>query len=150
MSSTPTFPPAPPQGYEPPPSPGQYPPPAPPYPGYTTGPYQQPSGQYQQYPGQYQQPFAPYRQYPPVANQQSTNGMAIASMVLGIVWLYGVGSILALIFGYISRKQIAASGGRQKGSGMAMAGIVLGWIGCATLTLIIILAIASAGANSGS
>lgn len=72
-----------------------------------------------------------------------TNGMAVTSMVLGILWLYGVGAILALIFGYIARNQIDQSGGSQSGRGMAVAGIVLGWIGIAGLLLIIIVAAAS-------
>jgi hypothetical protein len=61
--------------------------------------------------------------------------MSIASMVLGILWIYWIGSILALIFGYIARRQIRESG--QVGGGMAVAGIVLGWIGVGTLVLII-------------
>jgi hypothetical protein len=69
---------------------------------------------------------------------QSTNGLAIASMVLGIVWVWWIGSILALIFGFVARKQIRARG--QKGDGMAIAGIVLGCVGAATLILFIILA----------
>lgn len=68
----------------------------------------------------------PHRQ-PPV-----TNGYAIASLVLGIVWLWWLGSVLALVFGYTARNQIIASGGRQTGEGLAIAGIVLGWIGVAT------------------
>lgn len=64
-----------------------------------------------------------------VVQPTRTNGFAVASLVLGILWLYWVGSILALIFGYVARGQIAASGGAQTGGGMAMAGIVLGWIG---------------------
>ena len=60
---------------------------------------------------------------------QTTNGLAIAGMVLGILWLYWIGSILALIFGYVASGQIAASGGRQGGGGMAIAAIVLGWVG---------------------
>jgi hypothetical protein len=55
--------------------------------------------------------------------------MAIASMVLGIVWLAGVGAVLALIFGLKARKQIDWSNGTQGGRGMATAGIVLGIIG---------------------
>ena len=69
---------------------------------------------------------------------QSTNGLAIASMVLGIVWVWWIGSILALIFGFVARKQIKERG--QKGDGMAIAGIVLGCVGAATLILFIILA----------
>jgi len=69
---------------------------------------------------------------------KSTNGMAVASMVLGIVWIYWIGSILALIFGYLARKQIDASDGTQQGRGMAIAGIVLGWVGVGTLVITIV------------
>lgn len=68
-------------------------------------------------------------------SRPATNGFAIASMVLGILWLYWVGSILALIFGYKAKRDIAASGEKQAGAGMATAGIVLGWIGVATFII---------------
>ena len=71
----------------------------------------------------------------------TTNGMAIASMVLGIVWVYWIGSILALVFGYVALRQIRQRG--QQGKGMAIVGIVLGWVGAATLIAIIIFAISS-------
>lgn len=80
-----------------------------------------------------------------------TNGMAVASMVLGIIWIYWVGSILALVFGYIAKKQIDQSGGAQSGRGMAIAGIVLGWVGVGTLALIIVLLMVGAfGSATGS
>ena len=63
------------------------------------------------------------------------NGMAIASMVLGILWLYWVGSILALIFGYVGKNQIDRYPQQYTGRGMAIAGIVLGWIGVGVLVL---------------
>ncbi|HEY7372839.1 MAG TPA: DUF4190 domain-containing protein [Polyangia bacterium] len=66
---------------------------------------------------------------------KSTNGLAIASMVLGIVWVWWIGSILALIFGYVAKGQINASGGAQGGKGMAIAGIVLGWVGVGVLCI---------------
>lgn len=71
--------------------------------------------------------------YPP---PQQTNGMAIASMVLGILWIYWIGSILALIFGYLARKDIREKG--QSGDGMAIAGIVLGWVGIGVLSIVLI------------
>jgi Domain of unknown function (DUF4190) len=77
---------------------------------------------------------------PPVG--QTTNGLSVASMVLGIVWVFGVGSILAVIFGFVARKQIKDSGGRQSGGGMALAGIILGFVGVASLILWIVLVIA--------
>jgi hypothetical protein len=64
------------------------------------------------------------------------NGLAIASMVLGIVWLYGVGSILALVFGYQAKRQIARTG--QRGTGLATAGIVLGWVGVVGVIFIMV------------
>ena len=67
------------------------------------------------------------------------NGMAIASMVLGIVWVYWIGSILALVFGYVAKKQIKQRGGQ--GSGMATAGIALGWVGIGLLIIAIIVAV---------
>jgi hypothetical protein len=73
----------------------------------------------------------------------STNGFAVASLVLGIVWLYWVGSILALVFGYVARGQIAASRGTQGGGGMAMAGIVLGWIGVGILVITVVFFLAA-------
>jgi hypothetical protein len=79
----------------------------------------------------------------------STNGMAIASMVLGILWIYWIGSVLALIFGYVAKRQIRDSMGRQTGGGMATAGIVLGWIGVGILSIVIVLAIIAAATDTG-
>jgi hypothetical protein len=62
--------------------------------------------------------------------------MAVASLVLGILWLYWVGSLMALIFGYVARQQIAERG--ESGGGLALAGIVLGWIGVGTLALLLL------------
>jgi hypothetical protein len=67
-----------------------------------------------------------------------TNGLAVASLVLGIVWIYWIGSILALVFGYMAKSQIEQSGGREQGAGLATAGIILGWIGVGTLSLFIV------------
>jgi len=83
-------------------------------------------------PAPQQLPGAPL---PAAAPPKSTNGLAIASMVLGILWVYWIGSILALIFGYVAKGQIAAAGGTQGGRGMAIAGIVLGWVGIGILLL---------------
>jgi hypothetical protein len=77
----------------------------------------------------------PPKQAPYGYQPQQTNGMAIASMVLGILWLWWIGSILALALGYSARGQIDRSGGRQGGRGMAIAGIVLGWVGIGTMIL---------------
>ncbi len=96
-------------------------------------PYGPPPGSYGHgYPPPYGYPVPPRR----------TNGLAVASMVLGIIWLYWIGSVLALVFGYVARSQIRERG--ETGDGMAIAGIVLGWIGVGFLGLGLLGAIASA------
>ena len=57
--------------------------------------------------------------------------MAIASLVMGIAgWTLFplVGSILAIIFGYAARREIRQRPDELTGEGMAVAGLVLGWI----------------------
>ena len=57
------------------------------------------------------------------------SGLAIASLVLGLLWLCGIGSLLAVIFGSVALNQISKSRGRLLGTGMAIAGLVLGIVG---------------------
>ena len=64
----------------------------------------------------------------------TVNGFAVAALVLGLCcWCGSIPGILAVIFGYVALGQIARSEGRQKGRGLAIAGIVLGWIAVAVL-----------------
>jgi hypothetical protein len=56
------------------------------------------------------------------------SGLAVASLVLGLLTLCGVGSLLATIFGAVALSQISNSKGRLLGKGMAIAGLVLGII----------------------
>jgi hypothetical protein len=65
-----------------------------------------------------------------------TSGMAIASMVLGILGLVGgwmccgvVFPVLALVFGHLSLSQIQKSSGRLTGKNMAIAGLTMGYVG---------------------
>jgi hypothetical protein len=68
--------------------------------------------------------------------QTSTNGWAIASLVLGILG----GSLLAIVFGLVGRGQIRRSGGRQGGLGLATAGIVLGCVWLGLIAIVVVLA----------
>lgn len=69
----------------------------------------------------------------------TTNVMAIASLVLGVVWLAGIGSILALLFGVSARRQIRQTG--EGGAGMALAGIILGSAGLAFMAFTVLSAL---------
>ena len=58
-----------------------------------------------------------------------TNGLAIAALVFGLLWLWGLGSILGLAFGLLGRKQIRERAGWQSGDGFALSGMSLGFVG---------------------
>ncbi|MGH3822847.1 MAG: DUF4190 domain-containing protein [Pseudonocardiaceae bacterium] len=83
--------------------------------------------------------------YPGPPMQLPINGLAVASLVLGILWVLWIGSILALIFGYIARNQIKER--NEGGAGLAIAGIVLGWVGIGILAfyVIVIITVVAAG-----
>jgi hypothetical protein len=67
-----------------------------------------------------------------------TDGLAIASLICGIVgiacFVICLGVVLgpvAAIMGYISRQRIASSGSTLGGGGLALAGLILGVVGFA-------------------
>jgi hypothetical protein len=142
-----------PPGEEPPPP--SAPPPAPPVPGWWLAsdgnwyppetkpgapmPYRAPPT-YGSAPPAYGSPpvygsTTPYG-YTPYQAPRGTNGFAIASMVLGIVWIYWIGSVLAIIFGFVAYSQIKER--NQRGRGMATAGLILGFIGIGLLVLAVL------------
>ncbi|MCR4405728.1 MAG: DUF4190 domain-containing protein [Anaerolineae bacterium] len=62
----------------------------------------------------------------------TTSGLAAASLIMGVLgWfmLPLVGNVLAIIFGHMAKNEIARSGGRLTGDGLATVGLVLGYIG---------------------
>jgi len=73
-----------------------------------------------------------------------TNGLAIASLFLGVIWLFGLGSILAIVLGYLGMKEIEASDGRQGGRAIALAGVAVGIVGLASLGILIGFLVSSA------
>jgi hypothetical protein len=54
---------------------------------------------------------------------------------LGLTFVPVIGSIIALITGYMAKKEINENPGALAGTGMATGGIVLGWIGVGLLCL---------------
>jgi hypothetical protein len=76
----------------------------------------------------------PYAQ-PPYQPAPTTNGLAVASLVASFFWVLWFGSFLAVIFGHVALSQIKQSGGRQTGSGLAVAGLVLGYLELSFLAL---------------
>jgi hypothetical protein len=102
-----------------------------------------------------QQPLG-YAGYSTIATQPPS-GLAITSMILGIVaiptsCMYGIGlpcAILAVIFGHIARAK--ARRGESGGDGMALAGLICGYIMLALIVIgVIFIVIMIAAASSGS
>ena len=99
--------------------------PPPPVPGPTGAPPQ---------PAPLPPPMAPpppptpdFVQYGPATPK--TSGLAIASFVLSLLWIAGVGSLLAIILALKARQSIKRSQGRESGDGLAIAGLVIGILG---------------------
>ena len=136
---------------QPPPAPGMPPPSSQasqwPPPPQSQQPQQPPFSQ--QAPPQYAPPPPGYGPAPQgygygygYGQPQTTNALAIVSLCLGISgFMCGITWIAALITGYIAKGNIDSSGGREGGRGLAIAGIVLGWVGVALMVGFIVLVI---------
>jgi type II secretory pathway pseudopilin PulG len=68
------------------------------------------------------------------------SGMAIASLVSGLLFFILPAAILAVVLGHLSRAEIRRSTGRKTGSGMALAGLILGYCGVAIIPVVMIVA----------
>lgn len=82
-------------------------------------------------------PYAPYPAYPyyspypyPVPVAPTTSGLAIASLVCGLLSLISFPylAIAAVICGHLALGEIRSSGGFVEGRGIAITGLVLGYV----------------------
>ncbi len=64
-----------------------------------------------------------------IKNHSRRSKTAVIGFILSILWLYGLGSIFAVILGIISIRKIKRSNGELKGEGFAITSIILGGIG---------------------
>lgn len=85
-----------------------------------------------------------------------TSSLAVVSLIFGIlayVFLPGVGALVAVICGHAARSEIRhAPPGSIEGDGLALAGLILGWIQLALVVIaigIFILFLAGVVAFSG-
>ena len=56
-----------------------------------------------------------------------TSGFALTSLVCGLLHVCGLGSVLAVVFGHLGLGQVRR--GERSGGGIAIAGLVLGYLG---------------------
>jgi type IV pilus assembly protein PilA len=81
---------------------------------------------------------------PPYVGPAETSGKAIASLICGIFFLVFPAAVAAVILGHLSLSEIKKSAGRLKGHGMAMTGLVLGYLGTAGLIPVAVILIIAA------
>jgi hypothetical protein len=93
-----------------------------------------------------------YSPYPVGAGGPATNdGLAVAGFVLALVgvipcfWVVQIPGLLALVFGLVGRSRIAASGGRKKGAGLALAAAIIGAVLVALALVLIVALVAGDG-----
>ena len=128
----------------PPPYPPPPPPPPPPqYGAPPPGQYGAPPPQYGAYPGSYPPPPMPYAGYPPPPSAPK-NGLGIASLVTAIIALLSVVGgivlgVVAVILGFLGWGR--AKRGEANNGGIAVAGIVLGFLSIIEAVAIIALGI---------
>jgi hypothetical protein len=63
-----------------------------------------------------------------IAPVRRTSTLAIASLLCAVIWGWWVGSVAAVLLGHAALRQIAASGGRRSGRGLAVAGMLIGYV----------------------
>ncbi len=78
---------------------------------------------------------------PASSGPQEKSGKATASLVCGVIFfLWPATALAAVILGHLALSEIKRSAGRLAGQGMAIAGLVLGYIGLAFVPFILIIA----------
>ncbi|HEX6453573.1 MAG TPA: DUF1707 and DUF4190 domain-containing protein [Trebonia sp.] len=92
-------------------------------------------------------PAVPYQQYDPV--MERTSGLAAGALVCGILELFtaGITCIPAVILGHMARSEIRRTG--KRGDGMAITGLVLGYLAIAGWVIAIAAAAAITARGGG-
>lgn len=73
-----------------------------------------------------------------VRPQRRVNALAIASVVVGVLWMWWMGSVAAVVMGHVALRQISQSGGTQTGRAAALTGLAFGYFGLTTLLAVIL------------
>lgn len=84
------------------------------------------------------------------ALRRDSNGLALASLAFGALWIFWFGSLLAVLLGHVALYQIRHNnrfGRRQTGTGAAIVGLVLGYVGLAILAITVIAGVSSSAAG---
>lgn len=81
-------------------------------------------------------------------SMNETNALAIVSLIFGVLgWtvLPVVGNLVAIVTGHIARSQIRLAGGAEQGDGLALAGLILGYLGLILGFVVLVLLVFGVG-----
>jgi type IV pilus assembly protein PilA len=81
-------------------------------------------------------PVAPGGFVPP----PTTSGKAVASLLFSFLFFFFIPAIIAIVLGHLALSDIKKSAGRLKGHGIAVTGLILGYLGVVSLPFILIIA----------
>ncbi len=81
---------------------------------------------------------------PAMPPMPQTEGLAIAALVTGAMGI----PIAPIICGHMARTRIRESNGMKDGDGLAIAGLVLGYLYLAVIAIIIVVIVAAAASSS--
>jgi len=96
-----------------------------------------------------------YQATPQPGIGRRSNTMAVTALVLGVVQFVGwiifllpglLAAILAIVLGFVSMKQIRRSG--ESGRGLAIAGVILGFLGILIVGILVAVGVASVNSQS--
>jgi hypothetical protein len=77
-----------------------------------------------------------------------TNALAIVSLIFGVLgWtvLPLIGNLVAIVTGHIARGQVRLSAGAEQGDGLALAGLILGYLGLLLGVIVVVMLIFGVG-----
>jgi type IV pilus assembly protein PilA len=69
-----------------------------------------------------------------------TSGKAVASLILSFFSLFFIPGVIAVVLGHMAYSEIKKSAGQLKGRGVALAGLILGYLGIAAIPFLLIIA----------
>ena len=85
---------------------------------------------------QQMQPAQSWGPHPPLI--RPTSGAAVASLICSILWVFGLGSLLAILLAMVAWGDTGS--GRKGGHGLAVTGLILGILGALPMLLFLLVA----------
>ncbi|SEG82944.1 protein of unknown function [Thermomonospora echinospora] len=70
------------------------------------------------------------------SGKRPISGLGIVALICGIVWVFGLGSVLAVLLGHLALRRIGSRD--QRGRWTAVGGLVLGYLGLFLLLVLLL------------